>query len=178
MVAAIIIGTAQAGSAAAAPDAPPAAPAPDARPARREAALGVALGLASMALMAIGIVIAKPVLNRVDAWWAAWVRVLGGTALLAVQALLPGNRAAVAACFRPSHVWRFTVPAAVIGAYFAMVIWVLGFKHTAAGVASVLNQTSSIFVLILAALFLRERVTVRKVLAITMAFAGAMVVVM
>ena len=179
MVSAIIVGTSQAGPVAAAPpDAPAAVPAPAAHPARREAVLGVALGLAAMALMAIGIVIAKPVLNRTDAWWAATVRVIGGTAFLAVQALFPRNRAAVAACFRPSRVWRYTVPGAVIGAYFAMVIWVLGFKHTAAGVAGVLNQTSSIFVLILAALFLRERVTWRKALAIGMAFAGAVIVIL
>jgi drug/metabolite transporter (DMT)-like permease len=178
MVGAIIIGTAQAGSVTAAPpDGPPAVPAA-AHPARREAALGVLLGLGAMALMAIGIVLAKPVLNRVDAWWAATVRVIGGTAFLAVQALFPRNRAAVAACFRPSRVWRFTVPAAVFGAYFAMVIWVLGFKHTAAGVAGVLNQTSSIFVLILAAIFLRERVTWRKAVAIGLAFAGALIVVL
>jgi drug/metabolite transporter (DMT)-like permease len=179
MVGAIIVGTAQGAQvAAAAPDAPAAVPAPAAHPARREAALGVVLGIASMALMAIGIVLAKPVLNRVDPWWAAFVRVLGGTAFLAVQALFPGNRGAVAACFRPSRVWRFTIPAAVVGAYVAMVVWVVGFKHTAAGVASVLNQTSSIFVLILAALFLRERITGRKVVAIVMAFAGAVIVVL
>jgi drug/metabolite transporter (DMT)-like permease len=175
MVGAIIIGTAQT---VAAPDAPTAAAAPAAHHERREAAVGVALGLGAMALMAIGIVIAKPVLNRVDPWWAATVRVIGGTALLAVQALFPRHRAAVVACFRPSRVWRFTIPAAVIGAYLAMVIWVMGFKYTTAGVAGVLNQTSSIFVLILAALFLRERITARKAVAIGMAFAGAVVVVL
>ncbi|MBI5482611.1 MAG: DMT family transporter [Deltaproteobacteria bacterium] len=175
MVGAIIIGTAHT---AAPPAAPPAAASPAAHPARREAVLGVILGLAAMALMAIGIVIAKPVLHRVDPWWAATVRVIGGTALLGVQALFPRNRGAVIACFRPSRVWRLTIPAAVLGAYIAMVIWVMGFKHTAAGIAGVLNQTSSIFVLILAALFLRERVTPRKMVAIVMAFAGAVVVVL
>jgi drug/metabolite transporter (DMT)-like permease len=132
----------------------------------------------SMALMAVGIVIAKPVLNQVDPWWAATVRVLGGTLFLAGQGLLPRHRPAVRACFRPSPVWRLTVPAAVIGAYVAMVIWVMGFKHTAAGIAGVLNQTSNIFVLILAALFLRERITARKVAAIALAFVGAVVVVL
>jgi len=175
MVAAIIIGTAQG---AAPPDGPPAAASAAAHPQRREAAVGVLLGLAAMALMAIGIVLAKPVLNRVDPWWAATVRVIGGTALLAVQALFPKHRAAVAACFRPSRVWRLTIPAAVFGAYIAMIIWVVGFKYTAAGTAGVLNQTSSIFVLILAALFLRERITPRKVVAIGMAFAGAVVVIL
>jgi drug/metabolite transporter (DMT)-like permease len=175
MVGAIIIGTAQT---AAPPDAPPAAASAAAHPARREAAIGVVLGLGAMSLMAIGIVLAKPVLNRVDPWWAATVRVMGGTALLAVQAFFPRNRGAVIACFRPSRVWRFTMPAAVFGAYFAMVIWVMGFKHTAAGVAGVLNQTSSIFVLILAALFLRERVTARKLVAIVLAFAGAVIVIL
>jgi len=169
MVAAIIVGTAEQPSEQAA-EAPP--------PNARRTALGIILGVISMALMALGIVIAKPVLNVVDPWWAATVRVVGGLAFLIVQVILSKQRKAVLACFRPQRVWRYSVPAAVFGAYLSMVIWVMGFKYTSAGVAGVLNQMSSIFVLILAAIFLKERVTLRKALAIGMAFVGAVTVVM
>jgi drug/metabolite transporter (DMT)-like permease len=145
---------------------------------RRVIIVGVAMGALAMALMAVGIVIAKPVLERVDVWWATTVRIIGGTGFLAIQCMTPTNRRALLAACRPSRAWRFTVPASVIGAYVAMVIWVMGFKLTTAGTAGVLNQTSSIFVLILAAVFLRERLTVRKAAGIVTAFAGAVVVVL
>ncbi|MBI3073855.1 MAG: DMT family transporter [Deltaproteobacteria bacterium] len=143
----------------------------------RAIATGVALGALSMALMAVGIVVAKPVLERFDPWWAATVRLVGGTVLLLVQGLAPANRRLLIAAWRPSRAWRYTVPGAIIGAYVAMLLWVAGFKLTSAGTAGVLNQTSSIFTMILAAIFLRERVTVRKAAGIVAAFAGAVVVV-
>lgn len=144
----------------------------------RAIAIGVGLGVLAMAFMAIGIVFAKPVLERFDAWWAATVRLVGGTAILLAHGILPENRRALLSTWRPSRAWRFTVPGAIVGAYVAMLLWVLGFKLTSAGIAGVLNQTSSIFVLILAAVFLRERLTVRRVAGIATAFAGAVVVLL
>jgi drug/metabolite transporter (DMT)-like permease len=142
----------------------------------RSVLFGVILGVIAVALWAIGIVVAKPVLNRADLWWAATVRILGGVVLLAIQALLPSNRAAVLDCFRPGRLWGVTVPGAVLGNYIGMILFITGFAKTTAGIAGVLSQTSSIFVLILAAIFLRERITARKTLAIAIAFAGAVVV--
>jgi drug/metabolite transporter (DMT)-like permease len=140
---------------------------------RKQIAQGVALGLVSVTFMAAGIVLAKPVLNSSNPWWAATVRLIGGTALLCIQALTPRNRGPVRACFSPNASWRLTLPAAFIGAYVAMIMWVVGFKYTSAGIAGVLNQTNVIFALILGAIFLREPVTLRKVLGVVMAFAGA-----
>ncbi|HEY3358635.1 MAG TPA: DMT family transporter [Polyangia bacterium] len=166
MVGAILIGTWAPGAAQPRPD-------------RRRALEGIGLGVLSMALMAVGIVLAKPVLTRTDPWWAATVRVIGGVALLALQALASSSaRREVLACFRPQRVWRLTMPAAVIGGYVGMVIWVMGFKYASASTAGVLNQTNGIFVLLFAALLLGERITTRKVVAIAMAFAGAVVVVL
>lgn len=50
-------------------------------------------------------------------------------------------------------------------------------KYTYTTTASVLNQLSPIFLLVLATVFLRERLTRRRVAAIAMRFAGAVVAV-
>jgi drug/metabolite transporter (DMT)-like permease len=138
---------------------------------------GVALGVVSMLGMAIGIVVAKPVLDESNPWWSTTVRLLGGVALLAVQSALPRHRADALACFRPSRAWRVTVPAAVVGAYLAMLFWIMGMTYTETSTASVLNQSSTIFVMILATIFLKEPLTGRKAVAIAMGFAGALLVV-
>jgi drug/metabolite transporter (DMT)-like permease len=140
----------------------------------RQRRIGVAYGIASMLLMAVGIVIAKPVLNVVDVWWATPVRVCGGQLLLIVQAVLPAHRADVRRAFTPSRLWWTSIPSAVIGSYLAMVVWIAGMKYTSAGVSGILSQMSTLFVPVLAALFLHERLTVRKVAGVLLGFAGAL----
>jgi drug/metabolite transporter (DMT)-like permease len=153
------------------------APPPAGEPAdRRQRRLGVTLGVLSMLLMAIGIVLAKPVLNRSNVWWSTPLRVVGGQLLLSVQALLPAHRASVARAFRPGRRWLHMLPSAVLGSYLAMVAWIAGMKHTRAGIAGILNQTSTLFMPLLAAVFLREKLTRRKLLAVGLGFVGALVV--
>jgi drug/metabolite transporter (DMT)-like permease len=145
---------------------------------RRERLEGVALGALSMLLMAIGIVVAKPVLERADVWWASALRLASALPLLLAQALRPDLRRHLRHAFTPGPHWRVLVPSAVVGAYLAMVLWILGFKLTSAGVAGLLNQTSTITVLVLATIFLREPLTWRKTAAIAMGFTGAVLVVL
>lgn len=146
------------------------------RDVRRALHIGVGLGVLSMLAMALGIVLAKPVLVRADPWWATTVRLLGGAAVLAVQGLLPQHRAAVAAVFRPAPVWRHALPATILGNYVALLFWILGFKYAQTTVASVLNQLSTIFVLVLATIFLKEPLTRRKAAAVAMGVAAGVVV--
>jgi drug/metabolite transporter (DMT)-like permease len=144
----------------------------------RDFKLGVAAGTVAMVLMSVGVVIAKPVLDHADAWWASGVRLLGGMIVLVAQAALPRYRREIVECFRPSRLWLVTVPAAIVGSYLATFFWILGMKHTMTTTASVLNQLSPIFLLVLATLFLRERLTGRKAVAIAIGFVGAMVAVL
>ncbi|MBI5488086.1 MAG: DMT family transporter [Deltaproteobacteria bacterium] len=164
MVAAILLGTRAPSASAAGVDA-------------RRTLAGVALGSASMLLMAIAIVFAKPVLDRTDPWWATTVRVAGGIVFLGVQGLLPRHRRDVARAFRPGRAWTLMVPAAVIGSYLAMIAWIVGMKYAHASTAAVLNQTSTLFTVVLGWLFLREAVTTRKVVAVVFAMAGAVIAV-
>ena len=142
----------------------------------RELRVGLALGVLSMAGMAVGVVIAKPVLNVADPWWATTVRVFGATSFLACYAFVPRHRAAIARCFRPGPHWRVVLPGVVIGGYAAMFFWIAGMKYTRTNVASVLNQLAVVFLLIFATLFLKEKLTARKTVAVVMGFAGGVVV--
>jgi drug/metabolite transporter (DMT)-like permease len=143
---------------------------------RREQRVGVALGLAAMLAMAVGIVIAKPVLERSAVLWSSVVRVASGTAFVAVQCLHPRHHAAVRQVFVPSRQWRYTIPGAVIGTYLAMVVWLAGMKYTSAGVAAVLNQTNTLLIPLLAVPALGEKLTWRKLCAVALGFCGAVVV--
>ncbi len=145
---------------------------------RRQIIAGVLLGVLSIALMAVGIVIAKPVLET-DGFplvWATTIRLMAGTAALAAIAAASPLRRRILSAFRPAPVWGYSVPGSVFGGYLAMTFWVGGFKYTSATIAAVLNQTSAIFAIILAAIFLKERITPRKAVAIGMAICGVVLV--
>ena len=78
--------------------------------------------------------------------------------------------------FRPSRDWKLSLPASVIGTYVAMIVWIGGIKFTQASTAAILNQTSAVFVLPIAALVLKEAVTARKIGAVAMALGGVVLV--
>jgi drug/metabolite transporter (DMT)-like permease len=137
---------------------------------------GIGLGVLNMALMGYGIVLAKPVLEHFPIVWATAIRMAAGTVALALIILaLPGRRA-LFAVFKPSRSWKVSIPGSVLGAYLACVLWIGGFKFSDASVASILNQSSSIFALVLAALLLKEKFTLRKLYAVIIAMGGILLV--
>ena len=139
---------------------------------------GIGLGTLSVALMAAGVALAKPVLDRSPVLWATTIRLLAGTAALALMAtVVPGYRY-LWKTLRPSASWKLTVPSAALGAYVAMVVWVAGMKYTQAATASILNQMSAVFVLPVAAMVLREPITARKVGAVATAVLGTVIVML
>lgn len=143
---------------------------------RRDIVIGFLAGAASMALMAFGIVLAKPVLEHYSLIHAAMWRLTAGTAVILLLALFSRERAACWSVFRPSNTWRFSIPAAILGTYFAMLFWVAGFKYANAATAGILNQSSMIFAIVLATVVLREPFTRRKLVAVVLALIGVLIV--
>lgn len=142
----------------------------------RDLRRGIGLATLAVAVNALGVTIAKPVLDRSPVLWSTAVRLLAGVGALMVLTLVSPRRRYLWSMLRPSPSWKVAIPAAVLGAYLAMIVWIGGMKYTQASTASILNQTSAVFVLPLAAVFLHERITLRKSAAVAMAMAGVMLV--
>ena len=138
----------------------------------RQVLVGSAYGLLSMITVAFGIVIAKPVLNRSPVLWATTMRQIGALAVLVPAALALPTRGAIFGLFRPAAHWKFSVPATLLGSYLALIFWIAGMKYSMPGPAAILNQTSSIYVLIFASIFLKEPFTTRKIIAAALAVCG------
>ncbi len=143
---------------------------------RRQMIIGIALGAISVFFMGLGVAIAKPALNHSPVLWATALRLATATLILGVITSLSGDGKKTWSAFRPSAAWKITLPTSIVGAYLAMILWIAGIKYTTASVAAILNQTSVIWVLPFAALILGERITGRKVLAVTIALAGVVIV--
>jgi drug/metabolite transporter (DMT)-like permease len=145
-------------------------------PPRKKLLLGIGLGTLAMVTLAASIVMIKPLLARSPVVWATlWRTMAGGAALLVFLPIHPRRRQICRPLAMPAN-WRSMVPGAFLGAYIALVAWMAGMKYTLASVAAPLNQLNSIFIFVLAALFLKERVTKGKMAAVALATLGAFLV--
>ena len=68
--------------------------------------------------------------------------------------------------------------AAILGTYLSVIFWLAGFKYTLAGRAAIYNQLSTILIIIMAVLFLKETMNVKKWIGITLSIIGAILVSM
>jgi drug/metabolite transporter (DMT)-like permease len=143
---------------------------------RKDLLLGMAVGIGGIALMGVSLIMIKPYLDGVPTIWATTVRLLAGTVgLLPIIAAHPGRRSLMGA-LRPSASWKKAIPAALFGTYLAMIAWIAGMKFIEVHRAALLNQLSTIFIFILAAVVLKEAITKRRVAAVALAAGGAFLV--
>lgn len=149
---------------------------PDRSISRRAMLEGIFWGVMAMLTVAISIVMVKRVLERSPLLWVTQVRMVAGVGgLLIMLAFHPQRTKVFTSMLRPGSK-RYTIAGSLIGTYMCMVLWLAGMKYTQASVASALNQTSAVFVFILAALFLKERITGPKLVGIILGFGGVLAV--
>ena len=131
---------------------------------------GIALGVLAVLLMAIAIVMVKRVLERHDVLWVSTVRMAGGVAGMLM--LLPFLAAPAERARLDRRGWILLVGAAFIGQLVAMLLWLAGYKYTSASIAAILNESASIFIVLLAWLLLREPLTRRKLVGVGFTLSG------
>ncbi|MFN7293253.1 MAG: EamA family transporter, partial [Lysobacteraceae bacterium] len=68
--------------------------------------------------------------------------------------------------------WRQLVAAACVGQFLSKVLGLGGYKFTSASVAAILNESSSVFILLLAWAWLKEPLTRRAVAGVALTIAG------
>ncbi len=145
---------------------------------RRDLWVGLACGALSMFAMGAGVVMVKPVLLRASMLWSMSIRLYAGAAVLLLVLLMHPDRRAIVKSVASVKAWGYTLSGSLLGGYLAMMLWLAGMKYTHTSLASALNQTSNIFIFILAALLLKEPVNRQRVMAIAAAVFGVVLVLM
>lgn len=143
---------------------------------RRAILWGILWGVLSQAANAAGIVMVKPLLERSPLLWVTEWRLFAGAAGLMAVLAVHRNRGSIVRSVFSRRRWGYTLSGSFTGAYLAMMLWLGGMKLAQASVASALNQTSTIFIFVFAALFLREPVTMPRVTGIALGVCGALLV--
>jgi drug/metabolite transporter (DMT)-like permease len=133
---------------------------------------GLLYGIAAVLLMAVAIVMVKRVLEGQPLLWVVALRLLGGVLGLGTVFLLRREPLLPPADAVPRLRWRVLLAGALLGQYISMMLWLAGYKYTSASVAAILNESASIFIVLLAWLFLREGLGLRKLAGVTCTLSG------
>jgi len=139
---------------------------------------GIVFGVAAMAIMAVSIVLMQPVLSGAPVLWVTELRMLSALAVLLAMFAWQKDRRRLLAPLWEKGVRHYAFWGALFGNLLSMTLWVGAFKFTSVNSAAVLNQTNTVFVVILACVFLKETFNRRRLLATALAVAGSLLVLL
>lgn len=139
---------------------------------------GMVLGACAISGTAIGVTLAKPALASGGLLEVTWIRLVAGVGGQLLYLTVTNTWAEVAPIFRPQPLWRTLLPATLFGTILSLVLWLGGFKWAPASTAAVLNQMATVYILVLARVFLGERLRPARVLGGLVAAAGALTIVL
>lgn len=138
---------------------------------------GLALAAGAVFLNAVGVVMVKRILEGDGFFWIISLRLIGGIIGSIVLLLIGRKFLSVVRELKQPRDWRILIIASVLGTYISMMLWLGGYKYTDAIIASVLNETSIVFIVLFAWLFLKEEVNRRRLAGVVLAFLGVIVFV-
>lgn len=139
---------------------------------------GVMYGVGAVFMMAAGVVMVKEVLEARSFLWTIELRMIGGVGGMLVYMLVSRQWQSVKRNFSQPQPWGTVMFASFLGAYFALILWLAGYKLIDASVASVLNETNVSFIVFLAWLMLGEQINRRKLVGLGLTLGGVIVMMM
>ncbi len=138
----------------------------------RELLRGLAIGFVAILLMAVAIIMVKRTLEAQPLLWVTALRMVGAVIGLLLVAWWFRGHARMAMPTLSAVPWGRLVIAAFVGQFLSMVLWMGGYKFTTASVAAILNESSSVFILLLAWAWLKEPLSRRALVGVALTIAG------
>jgi len=139
---------------------------------------GAIYGVAAIFMMALGIVMVKEILEARPLLWTMELRLAGGVVGMVFYMFLKGQWQSVKSNFQKPQPWLPIIGTSFLAAYLCLILWLAGYKLIDASVASILNQTNVVFILVLAWLMLGEKITRRKLAGILLTVGGVLIMVL
>jgi drug/metabolite transporter (DMT)-like permease len=139
---------------------------------------GLAYAIGAVFMMAVGIVMVKEILENRSFVWTMGLRFVGGIAGMLVFLLVRGRWMSAIQNFRNPQPWGTITLASFLGAYFALILWLAGYKLIDASVASILNETNVVFIVFLAWLILGENINRRKLAGMALTVGGVVIMML
>lgn len=144
---------------------------------KQDLVIGMIQGILAVLVITVGVIIVKDVLDRSDTIWATTVRLFFASLGMGLVVLLHPQRRQLFKEMKPAAAWKWAIPASITGNYLGLICWLAGMKYTLVSLAAILNQLSVIMIFILAAIFLKEKITFTRSIATILAIIGAVIAV-
>ncbi len=137
---------------------------------------GILLMALGLFMIAYGIMVVKPLFAHVPLFTMVTLRMLAGFlgSLLFLGTLK--KRRSLLAELRATPRKDLLFLAAFFSSYLSIILWVAGYTYLQATIAALLNQTSTIFTVLFAIVFLKERLSRRKILALALSLGGVLLI--
>ena len=143
---------------------------------KRDLYIGILFGIMANILTAYSVLIIKPIMKNNSVIYVALYRFSIGLFFGIIINLVKSGTKAVIQKFKQGLTNQYVILGAFLGTYLSVIFWLAGYKYTLAGKAAIYNQLSTVFIIILARVFLKEPMTSKKIIGVSLAIFGAMIV--
>ena len=143
---------------------------------KRDLYIGIMFGIMANILTAYSVLIIKPIMKNNSVVYVALYRFSIGFIFGILINILKSGIKQVIQKFKQGLTNQYVILGAFLGTYLSVIFWLAGYKYTLAGRAAIYNQLSTVFIIILARVFLKEPMTSKKIIGVSLAIFGAMIV--
>ena len=143
---------------------------------KRDFYIGILFGIMANILTAYSVLIIKPIMKNNSVIYVALYRFSIGFIFGILVNILKSGIKQVIQIFKQGLTNQYVILGAFLGTYLSVIFWLAGYKYTLAGRAAIYNQLSTVFIIILARVFLKEPMTSKKIIGVSLAIFGAMIV--
>ena len=142
----------------------------------KEILYGVSFGLLANLCTAYSVLLLRPIMDVHPVVPIALIRFSIGMIISAFGILYLNGKFALRETILKGFSNYNLLAGAFFGTFLSVIFWLAGFKYTLAGRAAIYNQLSTIFIILLASVFLNQHMTKRKWVAVSLALMGSFVV--
>lgn len=138
--------------------------------------MGVLFGLIAQVLTAYSVLLVKPIMENNSIIVIALIRFSIGLILTAGFLIFKTNISELISTLKNGLTNVTIVSGSILGTFLSVIFWLAGFKYTLAGRAAIYNQLSTVLIMILAVIFLKESMSYKKWIGILLSVSGALLV--
>lgn len=142
----------------------------------KEILYGVSFGLLANLCTAYSVLLLRPIMDVHPVVPIALVRFSIGMIISAFGILYLNGKLALRETILKGFSNYNLLAGAFFGTFLSVIFWLAGFKYTLAGRAAIYNQLSTIFIILLASVFLNQQMTKKKWVAVSLALMGSFIV--
>ena len=138
--------------------------------------IGIILGIIAQILTAYSVLIVKPIMQDSSIVYIALYRFGIGLLATILVCIIKYGYLPTYNNFKKGLSNYTVVFGSILGTYLSVIFWLAGYKYTLASRAAIYNQLSTIFIILMARMFLKEELSIKKMIGVGLSIIGALIV--